>query len=278
MSARGRDTVVSRAAIAGSGAFLVYGGWDVLLAAAAFCIVWRAGLPYIQDKNMTTHTEDQQAADRIRRIAARAHGQAAPGTIPSVEAAAPVDGPDGPAHAGPIPQSDGPTVDAVPRKRTLAAHPGLRPEDLYASGIPRSDAPRAFPRFTNLCSEIPSPPKVDPAACADAMMASGFSRSRTLEAFRRARMEASIGEPWAAETRDGESMLDTMTRVIAEGMPQPSRIAVLSGPSLEDMRAEFDALPALERADEIQRHLWAMQDGERIRTRFSPLLNAIGIS
>ena len=278
MSVGGRDPVVSRAAIAGSGAFLVYGGWDVLLSAAAFCIVWRAGLPYIQDNDMTTHIEDQQAADRIRRIAARAHDQAAPGTVASVEAAAPVDERGDAVRPDPIPRSDGSTVDPMTPTRTLASHPGLRPEDLHASGIPHSDAPRAFPRFTNLCSEIPWPPKVDPAGCADAMMASGFARSRTLEAFRRARMEASIGEPWAAETRDGESMIDTMTRVIAEGMSQPSRIAVLSGPSLEDMRAEFDALPPLERTDEIQRHLWAMQDGERVRTRFSPLLNAIGIS
>lgn len=277
MSVRGRDPVVSRAAIAGSGAFLVYGGWDVLLAAAAFCIVWRAGLPYIQDRNMTTHTEDQDAADRIRRIAARAHDQAKTADTAPPAATTPSSGRDAGEAVGERPSTE-PMVEGATRTHVLAGHPGFRPEDLYASGIPRSDSPRAFPRFGNLCSEIPYPPRIDPAACADAMMASGFARSRTLDAFRRARMEASAGEPWAAEAREGESMVETMTRVIAEGMPQPSRIAVLSGPSIEDMRAEFDALPALERADEIQRHLWAMQDGERVRTRFSPLLNAIGIS
>lgn len=277
MSVRGRDPVVSRAAIAGSGAFLIYGGWDVLIATAAFCIVWRAALPYIQDKNMTTHTEDQDAADRIRRIAARAHDQAKTADAAPSAATTSDSGKDGGKTVAERPPTE-PTVEAGTQAHVLAGHPGFRPEDLYASGMPRSDSPRAFPRISNLCSEIPYPPRIDPTACADAMMASGFARSRTLDAFRRARMEASAGEPWAAETRDGESMIETMTRVIAEGMPQPSRIAVLSGPSLEDMRAEFDALPPLERTDEIQRHLWAMQDGERVRTRFSPLLNAIGIS
>ena len=277
MNAGGRNPVMSRAAIAGSAAFLVYGGWDVLLATAAFCIVWRAGLPYIQDNDMTTKTEDQDAADRIRRIATRAHDQAkaTAGAPPAVTT--PPSGKDAGDAVGERP-STGPADEAATQTRVLSGHPGIRPEDLYASVPPRSDSPRTLPRFANLCSEIPFPARIDPAACADAMMASGFARSRTLEAFRRARMEASVGEPWAAEVREGESMVDTMTRVIAEGMPQPSRIAVLSGPSIEDMRIEFDALPPLERADEIQRHLWAMQDGERVRTRFSPLLNAIGIS
>jgi hypothetical protein len=43
------DAVVRRAAIAAAAAYAVYGGWDVLLAAAAFIITWRVGCAIIDE-------------------------------------------------------------------------------------------------------------------------------------------------------------------------------------------------------------------------------------
>jgi hypothetical protein len=104
----------------------------------------------------------------------------------------------------------------------------------------------------------------------------GPMRSRVLDAFRRARGEGADQAAWSFEKLDGESLLGTMTRVISEGASTPA-MAVSRFPTIEELRTEFDALPPSERADEIERHLWAVADPSRVRTRFSPLLNAIGI-
>ena len=147
-----------------------------------------------------------------------------------------------------------------------------------------------LPPIGNLCSEIDMTRvesrsvALDPAATADAMMdrAELFGRlergltSRTLGAFRRAHAEASHDADWGAAAHPGETLLQTMTRVIAEGLPTTS-LSVVRGPSMEDMRAQFDALPPAERADEIERHRWACASPDRVRTRFAPLLSALGI-
>jgi len=248
MSLRRIDPGVRTAALASAGAHLVYGGVDVLLAGAAFCMVWRLGMSKISEENMNDSIEDGGIDERLLRVAARARAQSEP--------EARVD--DAPSEAAPV------TDDAQAAPKRMDEGAAL----LAAVG-----------RIDNLCREIPMPPfRFDPAACADAMLGFTMPTSRTLSAFRRARAESSYGELWAAEVHAGETMIDTMTRVIAEGMPRPEAMGIVCGPGLEQMRAEFDALPSDERADEIQRHVWAMQDPGRVRTRFSSLLSAIGIS
>jgi hypothetical protein len=255
MKGRVMDPVIRGTALTGAAAHLVYGGIDVLLAGTAFCLVWRTGIAIISDEGtgMDMEDHDRDAAHRLARISRRARSE--PRTARDLEDR---------------------TADAA-----ASAGVGEREETRPGGPTDADHGPGAksrIPWVTNLCAEVPFEPRsIDPRACADAMLAFHAPASRTLSAFRRARAEASYGEAWAAEVHAGESMLDTMARVIAQGMPRPEAVAVVCGPDFDQMRAEFDALPSDERADEIQRHLWAMGDPTRVRTRFSFLLSALGI-
>lgn len=115
-------------------------------------------------------------------------------------------------------------------------------------------------------------PKVDPAAIADAMIA----KARMTAAARRARTENAASMGWDAEVREGETLVEAMSRVIAENAPPP--LAIVHPINLMRLRDEFCALPKDEQDDEIARHRWFRAEAGRTRTHFSPLLDAMGVA
>lgn len=113
---------------------------------------------------------------------------------------------------------------------------------------------------------------IDPAAIADAMI----SKARRTRIVERARAVDDVhAREWEVETRDGETIADAMERVILEGMPPA--ISILREPSLAQLRRDYEALDPRERRDELDRHLWQIGDAARPATRFSRLLDAMGV-
>lgn len=119
----------------------------------------------------------------------------------------------------------------------------------------------------------PAPDRIRPDPAAGGPMDDGAARLRRASGRARAEQGRSFG--WDAESREGETLLDTVSRVVSEGMPPALSIERSVG--LAQLREEFAALGAGERDDEIGRHLWFRSVPGRIRTHFSPLLDAIGV-
>jgi hypothetical protein len=122
---------------------------------------------------------------------------------------------------------------------------------------------------------IPAPTRrvvVDPAAIADALLAKR-RLTRTVDRAREAD-EPHLRE-WEVETRQGETLREAMERTLAESMPPA--VAVSRPASLRDLRTAYLALSPDERADEVARHLWAMEEATRVRTVYAPLLCAMGV-
>lgn len=113
---------------------------------------------------------------------------------------------------------------------------------------------------------------IDPTAIADAIIA----KARRMRIVERARTPNDVhAREWEVETRDGETIADAMERVIAEG--RPPAISVLREPSLAQLRRDYEALDPRERRDELDRHLWQIGHDDRPATRFSRLLDAMGV-
>lgn len=113
---------------------------------------------------------------------------------------------------------------------------------------------------------------IDPAAIADAMIA----KARRMRIVERAHALDDVhAREWEVEAREGETIADAMERVIAEGMPPA--ISILREPSLAQLRRDYEALDPRERRDELDRHLWQIGHDDRPATRFSRLLDAMGV-
>lgn len=100
-------------------------------------------------------------------------------------------------------------------------------------------------------------------------------QDRLRRASARARSEEGRSLGWNDEARPGETLLDSVSRVLSEEMPCALRVDRAIG--LAELREEFSALGPDDRLDEITRHLWFRSVPGRIRTHFSPLLDAIGV-
>lgn len=135
--------------------------------------------------------------------------------------------------------------------------------------IERARTPEPTPQPTH---RLAMPPKPDPAAIADAMLAKGRLRAT----MRRARTERAALQGWDAEALPGETIVSAMSRVISEGMPPP--IQIVHAVNLMRLREQYCALPAAEQNDEMERHLWSRADGNRMRTHYSPLFDAMGLA
>lgn len=113
---------------------------------------------------------------------------------------------------------------------------------------------------------------IDPAAIADTMIA----KARRMRIVERAHALDDVhAREWEVETREGETIADAMERVIAEGTPPT--ISILREPSLAQLRRDYEALDPRERRDELDRHLWQIGCDDRPATRFSRLLDAMGV-
>lgn len=63
----------------------------------------------------------------------------------------------------------------------------------------------------------------------------------------------------------------------AENHDMSHQIEIVRGPSLKELRAEFEALAASDQAEETAKHLASLRDPAKPRSHFSNLLSANGV-
>ena len=54
-------------------------------------------------------------------------------------------------------------------------------------------------------------------------------------------------------------------------------VTVIRSPSISDLRTEFESLSLDEQQDEVDRHLWALQEPSRTQSAFANFFSAVGI-
>ncbi len=57
----------------------------------------------------------------------------------------------------------------------------------------------------------------------------------------------------------------------------PRAVTIIRSPSISELRAEFASLSGDDQQDEVERHLWALQEPSRTQSAFANFFSAIGI-